>query len=170
MEHARFSRTVLQLQRTRGPRCRAGCFPFSRDRARRSRRQGVDKVLTRAAATTWYGDGAAGVLARSASLMRLGLRTWDGGHKSWSETAVIVNNALIRPALQRQRANLDSHGHHRCFLNNAVTLYPPLAVCRARTAPGPPRIWLPHRTADGNRGTGCPSGNPSGHPSGRGIP
>lgn len=68
---------------------------------------GVDKVLTRAAATTWHGNGAAGVLARSASLMRLGLRTWDGSHESWSETAVFVNNVPLRPTLQRRRADLD---------------------------------------------------------------
>jgi hypothetical protein len=68
---------------------------------------GVDKERTRAAAKTWHGNGASGVLVRSASLMRLGLRTWDGGHESWSETAVYVNNAPRRPTLLRRRTDLE---------------------------------------------------------------
>jgi hypothetical protein len=68
---------------------------------------GVDKALTRSAATTWHRDGAAGVLARSASLLRLGLRTWVGSHEHWSETAVFVNNAPRRPTLLQRRSDLD---------------------------------------------------------------
>ena len=58
---------------------------------------GIDKTQTRAAAKTWHGSGAAGVVARSASLMRLGLRGWDGDHQAWSETSVFVNNTPSAP-------------------------------------------------------------------------
>lgn len=68
---------------------------------------GIGKTQTRAAATIWHRSGAAGVVARSASLMRLGLRNWDGDHEAWSETTVFVNNSPLRPAVQRRRTELD---------------------------------------------------------------
>jgi len=67
----------------------------------------VDKVRTRLAAKTWHDNGAAGVLGRSASLMRLGQRRWDGSHEDWSETSIYVNNAPLRPLLLRRRTDLD---------------------------------------------------------------
>jgi len=68
---------------------------------------GTDKAQTRAAATIWHSGGAAGVVARSASLMRQGLRNWDGDHRAWSETTVLVANSARRPAVQRRRDELD---------------------------------------------------------------
>jgi len=68
---------------------------------------GIDKTQTRAVAKTWHGVGAAGVVGRSASLMRLGFRSWDGDHEAWSETAVFVNNSSLRPTVQRRRTDLD---------------------------------------------------------------
>ena len=68
---------------------------------------GIDKTQTRAAAEIWHGGGAAGVVGRSGSLMRLGLRTWDGDHAAWSETTVFVNNSPHRPTVQRRRTDLD---------------------------------------------------------------
>lgn len=68
---------------------------------------GINKTQTRAAAKIWHGAGAAGVVGRSASLMRLGLRSWDGEHEAWSETAVFVNNSPHHPMVQRRRPDLD---------------------------------------------------------------
>jgi hypothetical protein len=68
---------------------------------------GVDKSQTRAMARIWHGSGAAGIVGRSASLMRLGLRSWDGDHEAWSETTVFVSNSAIRPMVLRRRGDLD---------------------------------------------------------------
>jgi hypothetical protein len=68
---------------------------------------GIGKAQTRATAKTWHDSGAAGVVARSASLMRLGLRRWDGGHEDWSETTVFVNNSANRPTVRQRRNELD---------------------------------------------------------------
>jgi hypothetical protein len=68
---------------------------------------GVDKAQTRATARIWYGSGAAGIVGRSASLMRLGLRSWDGDHEGWSETTVFVSNSPLRPIVLQRRADLD---------------------------------------------------------------
>ena len=68
---------------------------------------GIEKAQTRAWATTWHESGAQGVVGRSASLMRLGLRDWSGDHASWSETAVFVDNARQHPKVQRRRTDLD---------------------------------------------------------------
>ena len=68
---------------------------------------GIDKAQTRAAAEAWHATGAGGVLGRSASLLRAGLRAWDGPHESWSEIAVFVNNTPQRPAMLRRRTDLD---------------------------------------------------------------
>jgi RES domain-containing protein len=68
---------------------------------------GIDKTQTRAAAKIWHGSGAAGIVGRSASLIRLGLRSWDGDHQAWSETTVFVNNSSLRPIVQRRRVDLD---------------------------------------------------------------
>lgn len=68
---------------------------------------GIPKTQTRALAEIWHRGGAAGVVARSASLMRLGLRSWDGDHEAWSETTVFVNNSPLRPTVQRRRTDLD---------------------------------------------------------------
>ena len=68
---------------------------------------GIDKTQTRAAAKIWHGGGAAGVVGRSASLMRLGLRSWNGDHEAWSETTIFVNNSSLRPTVQRRRTDLD---------------------------------------------------------------
>jgi len=68
---------------------------------------GVNKEKTRVAARRWHNDGAGGVSARSASMMRLGFRLWDGFHSSWSETAIFVNNAPAKPVLLRRRPDMD---------------------------------------------------------------
>jgi hypothetical protein len=67
---------------------------------------GIDKTQTRPA-KIWHDDGAAGVVGRSASLMRLGLRSWDGDHEAWSETTVFVSNSTRRPVVLRRRTDLD---------------------------------------------------------------
>jgi|HubBroStandDraft_1064217.scaffolds.fasta_scaffold59773_2 RES domain-containing protein len=71
---------------------------------------GIEKTQTRATAKIWHDSGAAGVVARSASLMRLGFHRWDGwdgDHEAWSETTVFVDNSASRPTVQRRRNELD---------------------------------------------------------------
>lgn len=64
---------------------------------------GVEKAKTRALAARWHKAGCEGVVARSASLSRLGLRTFEGGHAAWGELAIFVNNARRRPRMSAVR-------------------------------------------------------------------
>jgi hypothetical protein len=68
---------------------------------------GIDKSQTRESARIWHDGGAAGVVARSASLMRMGRRGWDGDHAAWSETTVFANNSPVRAIVHRRRTELD---------------------------------------------------------------
>ena len=58
---------------------------------------GVGKDATRRAATAWHRQGREGVVCRSASLWRLGLRSWAGSHLAWSELALFVERCRSRP-------------------------------------------------------------------------
>jgi RES domain-containing protein len=62
---------------------------------------------TRRAAAEWRAMGAEGVVARSASLARMGLREWAGGHQRWSELAIFADSCRRRPALGRRHPDLD---------------------------------------------------------------
>jgi hypothetical protein len=42
-----------------------------------------------------HGGGAGVVVGRSASLLRLGLRRWEGDREAWSETTIFVNNSSL---------------------------------------------------------------------------
>lgn len=57
----------------------------------------VDKTLTRAKATDWHAAGWEGVVCRSASLARVGFRSWSGTHPKWGEVAIFVRNAAEPP-------------------------------------------------------------------------
>ncbi len=67
---------------------------------------GVSKRLTREAAVVWHGDGREGVVCRSASLWRLGLRAWKPPHLRWSELAIFVDVARQRPRQTGRRDDL----------------------------------------------------------------
>ncbi len=69
--------------------------------------RGVEKEATRERAVEWHRAGAQGVVCRSASLARLGLAVWRGGHEPWSELAIYVENSDNRPRLLGDRADLD---------------------------------------------------------------
>jgi hypothetical protein len=62
---------------------------------------------TRRAAAEWRAMGAEGVVARSASLARMGMREWAGGHQRWSELAIFADSCRRRPALDRRRGDLE---------------------------------------------------------------
>ena len=62
---------------------------------------------TRRAAAEWRAMGAEGVVARSASLARMGMREWAGGHQRWSELAIFADSCQRRPALGRRHGDLE---------------------------------------------------------------
>jgi hypothetical protein len=66
---------------------------------------GVDREATRAAATRWHATGAAGVCARSASLVRRGFAAWHGDHTRFGELAIFVDHAAADPVLIGRRAD-----------------------------------------------------------------
>jgi len=65
--------------------------------------QKTSKVQTQQAATRWQARGAEGVVCRSASLSRLGLRQWQGNHQRWGEVAIFPANARRTPGLLARR-------------------------------------------------------------------
>jgi RES domain-containing protein len=67
---------------------------------------GVSKVRTRLAATTWHAEDAEGVVCRSASLSRLGFTSWAGSHAPWGEVAVFVERSRTPPRLLAVRPDL----------------------------------------------------------------
>lgn len=68
----------------------------------------VSRHETRRLAARWHGaDGVDGVVCRSASLARLGVERWAGGHEGWSELAIFADRAAHRPRLRRRRSDLD---------------------------------------------------------------
>jgi RES domain len=68
---------------------------------------GVSKEATRQAAAVWHKDGAAGVVCRSASVFRQGLRQWLGAHERWGELAIFPGNAAVAPVMLRRREDPD---------------------------------------------------------------
>ncbi|MCX6635012.1 MAG: RES family NAD+ phosphorylase [Acidobacteria bacterium] len=62
---------------------------------------------TRRAGAEWRAMGAEGVVARSASLARMGMREWAGGHQRWSELAIFADSCRLRPALGRRHPDLE---------------------------------------------------------------
>ncbi len=65
-----------------------------------------DKVATRKQAVAWHAAKAEGVVCRSASLHRLGLRVWAGDHAHWSELALFVGNVMTAPRVTGSRDDL----------------------------------------------------------------
>ncbi len=59
----------------------------------------VTKDRTRVLAVGWHSANCEGVVARSASLSRLGLRRFAGDHSEWSELAIFVDRAENQPRL-----------------------------------------------------------------------
>jgi len=62
---------------------------------------------TRRAGAEWRAMGAEGVVARSASLARMGMREWAGEHQRWSELAIFADSCRRRPALGRRHPDLE---------------------------------------------------------------
>ena len=60
---------------------------------------GADRVKTRALAVRWRAAGCEGVVARSASLSKLGVRRFEGDHAEWSELAIFIDAAKNLPTL-----------------------------------------------------------------------
>ncbi|MDP2998021.1 MAG: RES family NAD+ phosphorylase [Bryobacterales bacterium] len=69
--------------------------------------EGASSGQTRRAAAEWRAMGAEGVVARSASLARMGMREWAGEHWRWSELTIFADTTRLRPALGRRHAELD---------------------------------------------------------------
>lgn len=67
----------------------------------------VAKAATRRQASVWHGAGAAGIVCRSASVYRQGLRQWLGAHERWGELAIFPVNSGTAPVLRRRREDLD---------------------------------------------------------------
>ena len=65
--------------------------------------QKTSKVQTQRAAARWHAHGTEGVVCRSASLSRMGLREWKGSHQRWGEVAIFPANARRKPALLARR-------------------------------------------------------------------
>jgi len=65
--------------------------------------EGVSRVQTRKAAALWHGQGAEGILCRSASLWRRGFSEWRGPHPPWAELALFVENCHRWPRLRSRR-------------------------------------------------------------------
>jgi RES domain-containing protein len=68
---------------------------------------GVDKSRTREAAVSWHEEGSEGVVCRSASLWRLGMRDWKEPRHRWSELAIFVDAARDEPRQTGQRDDLE---------------------------------------------------------------
>ncbi len=68
--------------------------------------EGVRKVDTRRAAQEWYATGQAGVVCRSAALLRRGFSNFAGEHHHWGELAIFLDNSQERPKLLRRREDL----------------------------------------------------------------
>jgi len=69
--------------------------------------RGIAYGDTQPAAAVWHRAGREGVVCRSASLLRMGVREWSGPHERWSELAIFVANAARKPSLLRRRADLE---------------------------------------------------------------
>ena len=67
---------------------------------------GVSKALTREAAVSWHEIGREGVVCRSASLWRLGVRDWEGPYLLSSELAIFVDIAGEKPRQTGRRDDL----------------------------------------------------------------
>ncbi len=65
--------------------------------------RGADRAKTRALAFRWHASGCEGVVARSASLSKLGVRRFLGDHAEWSELAIFVDVAKHPPALAKSQ-------------------------------------------------------------------
>jgi hypothetical protein len=68
---------------------------------------GVGHQITQPVGVNWHQDGREAVVCRSASLSRLGFRTWSGSHEPWGELAIFVENVDAAPFLLQMRSNLD---------------------------------------------------------------
>ena len=69
--------------------------------------EGASRGQTRSAAAEWHAWGAEGVIARSASLARMGMREWAGEHWRWSELTIFADSSRRRPALGRRHGDLE---------------------------------------------------------------
>lgn len=67
----------------------------------------VSKRQTREYAAAWYQAEMEGVVCRSASLFRQGLRHWVEPHQRWSELAIFPQPSATLPSLIRRRDDLD---------------------------------------------------------------
>jgi hypothetical protein len=59
----------------------------------------IEKSDTRLRAGRWHAARLEGVVCRSSSLYRLGLRVWTGAHERWSEIAVFTHNVVEPPVI-----------------------------------------------------------------------
>jgi hypothetical protein len=48
-------------------------------------------------ASLWHAKGLDGLVCRSASLWRLGMRKWQGDHRAWGEIVIFVKNSRRKP-------------------------------------------------------------------------
>jgi len=67
----------------------------------------VSKGATRKAAAKWHAAGINGVVCRSASVFRQGMREWAGTHERWGELAIFARKAAVAPVLMRRREDGD---------------------------------------------------------------
>lgn len=63
----------------------------------------VEHRHTQPFAAIWFALGAQGVLCRSASVFRVQHQGWPGSHENWSELAIFIDNAALRPQLTQVR-------------------------------------------------------------------
>jgi hypothetical protein len=68
--------------------------------------RGADKRETRTRAALWHSNGMEGIVARSASLSRLGFDGWSGSHEPWGELAIYPDICGWKPQITRRRADL----------------------------------------------------------------
>jgi len=61
--------------------------------------KGVDYTQTQQSAAKWHRAKIEGVVCRSMSLYRLGLKKWAGEHKFWGEIVIFVRNVKNKPCL-----------------------------------------------------------------------
>lgn len=65
--------------------------------------EAVSRSETQQLASAWYEAAREGVVCRSASIARLGVSGWQGGHEAWGELAIFVQNAHRPPQILRRR-------------------------------------------------------------------
>lgn len=67
---------------------------------------GVGFAQTQPVGAAWHADGCEGLLCRSASLGRAGMRNWNLDHRDVSELAIFIQNAKATPRPGRRITDL----------------------------------------------------------------